>query len=176
MDITKYLKNKDIQVSADDFDLEKLEKDIRKGYVSSDEVEKARQEALKESTATYTELEDKFNKLEKSYNDIEARNTELTSLNKVANLKTEMVSQGFKKEDLDEVIKLRNSIYQDEQDDSKAISQIKERYGATFFPKIETEVEKKIEIPEESKFAQPVKKAVDLDVGRKTNIRDIVIK
>ena len=56
------------------------------------------------------------------------------------------------------------------------ISQIKERYGATFFPKIETEVEKKIEIPEESKFAQPVKKAVDLDVGRKTNIRDIVIK
>jgi len=176
MEITKYLKNKDLQVSADDFDLEKLEKDIRKGYVSSDEVEKARQEALKESTATYTELEDKFNKLEKSYNDIEARNTELTSLNKVANLKTEMVSQGFKKEDLDEVIKLRNSIYQDEQDDSKAISQIKERYGATFFPKTETAEEKKIEIPEESKFAQPVKKAVDLDVGRKTNIRDIVIK
>lgn len=176
MDITKYLKNKDIQVSAEDFDLEKLEKDIRKGYVSSDEVEKARQDALKESTATYTELEDKYNKLEKSYNDIEARNTELTNLNKVANLKTEMVSQGFKKEDLDEVIKLRNSIYQDEEDDSKAISQIKERYGATFFPKIEAVEEKKIEIPEESKFAQPVKKAVDLDVGRKTNIRDIVIK
>ena len=37
MDITKYLKNKDIQVSTDDFDIEKLEKDIRKGYVSSDE-------------------------------------------------------------------------------------------------------------------------------------------
>lgn len=176
MDITKYLKNKDIQVSADDFDLEKLEKDIRKGYVLSEEVDKARQDALKESTANYSTLENDKNKLEKTLADMEARNAELTNLNKVANLKTEMVSQGFKKEDLDEVIKLRNSIYQDEEDDSKAISQIKERYGATFFPKIETEVEKKIEIPEESKFAQPVKKAVDLDVGRKTNIKEIVIK
>ena len=123
-----------------------------------------------------TELEEKYNKLEKSYNDIETRNIELTNNIKTKNLEVEMVSQGFKKEDLDEVIKLRNSIYQDEEDDSKAISQIKERYGATFFPKIETEVEKKIEIPEESKFVQPVKKAVDLDVSRKTNIRDIVIK
>ena len=176
MDITKYLKNKDIQVSAEDFDLEKLEKDIRKGYVLSEEVDKAREDALKESTANYSSLESEKNKLEKTLADMETRNAELTNLNKVANLKTEMVSQGFKKEDLDEVIKLRNSIYQDEEDDSKAISQIKERYGATFFPKTETEVEKKIEIPEESKFAQPVKKAVDLDVGRKTNIRDIVIK
>lgn len=176
MDITKYLKNKDIQVSAEDFDLEKLEKDIRKGYVSSDEVEKARQDALKESTANLSTLENDKNKLEKTLADTEARNAELTNLNRAANLKVEMVSQGFKKEDLDEVIKLRNSIYQDEQDDSKAISQIKERYGATFFPKTETVEEKKIDIPEESKFAQPVKKAVDLDVGRKTNIRDIVIK
>ena len=176
MDISKYITNKDIQLSNEDINLEKLENDIRKGYVLSEEVNKAREDALKESTANYSSLESEKNKLEKTLADMETRNAELTNLNKVANLKTEMVSQGFKKEDLDEVIKLRNSIYQDEQDDSKAISQIKERYGATFFPKIETEVEKKIEIPEESKFAQPVKKAVDLDVSRKTNIRDIVIK
>ena len=64
MDITKYLKNKDIQVSNDDLDIEKLEKDIRKGYVLSEEVENARKEALKENTASYTELEEKYNKLE----------------------------------------------------------------------------------------------------------------
>ena len=56
MDISKYITNKDIQLSNDDINIEKLEKDIRKGYVSSDEVDKARKDALKESTATYTEL------------------------------------------------------------------------------------------------------------------------
>jgi uncharacterized protein YdcH (DUF465 family) len=97
MDISKYLTNKDIQLSNDDINIEKLEKDIRKGYVSSDEVENARQEALKQNTASYTELEEKYNKLEKSYNDIEARNTELTNSTKGLKLQVEMVSQGFKK-------------------------------------------------------------------------------
>ena len=46
MDISKYLTNKDIQLSNDDINIEKLEKDLRKGYVLSDEVENARQEAL----------------------------------------------------------------------------------------------------------------------------------
>ena len=32
MDISKYLTNKDIQLSNDDINIEKLEKDIRKGY------------------------------------------------------------------------------------------------------------------------------------------------
>ena len=56
MDISKYLTNKDIQLSNEDINLEKLEKDIRKGYVLSEEVENARKEALKENTASYTEL------------------------------------------------------------------------------------------------------------------------
>ena len=111
MEITKYLKNKDVQVSTEDFDLEKLEKDIRKGYVLSEEVENARNEALKESTAKITELDDKYNKLEKSYNDIEARNTELTNANRDYKLQVEMVAQGFKKEDFKEVSTLRNTLY-----------------------------------------------------------------
>ena len=36
MDISKYLKNKDIQLSNDDINVEKLENDIRKGYVLSE--------------------------------------------------------------------------------------------------------------------------------------------
>ena len=79
MDINKYLNNKDIQLSNEDINFEKLEKDIRKGYVLSDEVETARKEAIKENTARYTELEEKYNTLEKSYSDIEARNTQLTN-------------------------------------------------------------------------------------------------
>ena len=39
MDISKYVTNKDIQLSNEDINFEKLEKDIRKGYVSSEEIE-----------------------------------------------------------------------------------------------------------------------------------------
>ena len=173
MDISKYITNKDIQVSNEDINFEKLEKDIRKGYVLSEEVERARQEALKENTATYTELEEKYNKLEKSYNDIEARNTELTNAEKGLRLQVEMVSQGFKKENLDEISALRNSLYKDEEDDSKAVAMIKEKYKATYFP----EVEKKVEIPDEESFnynSNPVDK--EIKITRKTGIKDLIIK
>ena len=116
MDISKYVTNKDIQLSNDDINIEKLEKDIRKGYVLSDEVDKARSEALKENTASYTELEEKYNKLEKSYNDIETRNTELTNSTRGLKLQVEMVSQGFKKENLEEISALRNSLFKDEEE------------------------------------------------------------
>ena len=174
MEISKYLKNKDLQVSADD--LEKLEKDIRKGYVLSEEVEKARNEALKENTASYTELEEKYNKLEKSYNDIEARNTELTNTKRGLEQRVEMVSLGFKKEDFDEVSKLRNSIYADEEDDSKAFASIKERYNGTFFGKSEEEQPKPVSIPNETNFNSTVKPKEEIKVTRKTNLKDLIIK
>ena len=175
MDILKYLKNKDIQVSSDDFDIEKLEKDIRKGFVSSEEVEKARNEANKEWATKYTALEEEKNKLDKSYADIEARNTELTTNKRGLEQKVEMVSLGFKKEDFDEVSILRNSIYADEQDDSKAFSSIKERYGATFgFNKVE-EPQKPV-VPNEPSFNSIVKPIQGIKVTRNTSIKDLVIK
>ena len=39
MDIKKYIKNKDIEISNDDINIEKLENDLRKGYELSSEVE-----------------------------------------------------------------------------------------------------------------------------------------
>lgn len=175
MDISKYITNKDIQLSNEDINLEKLEKDIRKGYVLSDEVEKARNEALKESTATYTELEEKYNKLEKSYNDIESRNTELTNSTRGLKLEVEMVSQGFKKENLEEISALRNSLFKDEEDDSKAIALIKEKYKATYFP--ETMEEKKpVEVPNETSFNTTTKPKEEIKITRKTPLKDLVIK
>lgn len=172
MDITKYLKNKDIELSNDDINIEKLEKDIRKGYVSSDEVDKAREEARKENTASYTELEDKYNKLEKSYNDIESRNTELTNSTKGLKLQVEMVTQGFKKESLDEIAALRNSLYKDEEDDAKAISMIKEKYKATYFP----EANKPVNVPNEGNFNSSSKPKEEIKVTRKTSVKDLIIK
>jgi len=173
MDISKYITNKEIQLSNDDINLEKLEKDIRKGYVLSEEVEIARKEALKEGTTNYTALEEKYNKLEKSYNDIEARNTELTNTERGLKLQVEMVSQGFKKENLDEISALRNSLYKDEEDDSKAIAMIKEKYKATYFP--ETEV-KPMNIPNETNFNSTTKPKEEIKVTRKTSLKDLIIK
>ena len=173
MDISKYLTNKDIQLSNEDINLEKLEKDIRKGYVLSEEVENARKEALKESTATYTELEDKYNKLEKSYNDIEARNTTLTNELSGTKLQVEIVSQGFKKENVAEISALRTSLFKDEEDDAKAIASIKEKYKATYFPE---EQQPKVNIPSETSFTSNVEPEKKPNITRQTGIKDLIIK
>ena len=175
VDITKYLKNKDIQVSADDFDIEKLEKDIRKGYMSAEDVDKMEQKIKTEATTNYTALEDKYNKLEKSYNDTEARNVELTNATNGLKLEVEIVSQGFKKENIQEISALRNSLYKDEQDNSKAIAMIKEKYKATYFPE---EPKTNVVVPNENKLdnSNGVKKTPEISVTRKTSIKDIFNK
>ena len=162
-----------IELSNDDINIEKLEKDIRKGYVSSDEIDSVRDEINKEWTSKYTTLEDEKNKLEKSYNDIEARNTELTTNQRGLEQKVEMVSLGFKKEDLDEVSKLRNSVYADETDDVKAFTSIKERYGSTFGFVKEPE---KPSVPEEPSFNSDTKPKQEVKVTRNTSIKDLIIK
>ena len=172
MDISKYLTNKDIQLSNEDINFEKLEKDIRKGYVLSEEVETARQEALKENTAHYTELEEKYNKLEKSYNDIETRNTQLTNNERGLKLQVEMVSQGFKKENLEEISALRNSLFKDEEDDAKAVAMIKEKYKATYFP----EPEKTPSVPNETSFNSTTRPKEEIKITRKTSLKDLIIK
>lgn len=173
MDISKYLTNKDVQLSNDDINIEKLEKDIRKGYVLSEEVENARQEALKESTANYTQLEDKYNKLEKSYNDIEARNTTLANELTGTKLQVEIVSQGFKKENVAEISALRTSLFKDEEDDAKAIASIKEKYKATYFPE---EEQPKVVIPSEPGFTTKIEPEKKPNITRNTSIRDMIIK
>lgn len=172
MDITKYLKNKDVELSNDDINIEKLEKDIRKGYVLSDEVETAKKEAIKESTSKYTELESKFNNLDKSYNDLQAKNVEQTNTIGGLRLQVEMMEQGFSKDKFDEVSKLRTSLYAEETDDAKAISMIKENFKGTYFPKTEV----KTEVPNEPAFTTKQSQAEPINIyrGRKTPIKDLM--
>jgi hypothetical protein len=175
MDITKYLTNKDIQLSNDDINIEKLEKDIRKGYVSNEELELAKKEAIEKGTSKFTELETKYASLEKNYTALETRNTELSNSNRGLKLENEMISQGFKPEYFDEVVKLRNSLYADEEDDKKAIAGIKERFSATYFP-VKEEV-KAPNIPEETKFTQqPSIPVSEVKITRKTSIKDLFRK
>jgi hypothetical protein len=172
MDISKYITNKDIQLSNEDINLEKLEKDIRKGYVLSEELENAKKEAIKESTSKYSELETKYNTLDKSYNDLQAKYTEQTNSNGALKLQVEMVSQGFGKDKFEEISQLRNTLYKDEVDDSKAISMIKEKFGATYFPKAET----KTEVLNESNFNSQPKQNNEIKITRKTRLIDLLKK
>jgi hypothetical protein len=172
MDIKKYLTNKDIQLSEDDINLEKLEKDIRKGYVLSEEVDKARDEALKESTSKYAELETKYNTLDKSFNDLQAKNVELANSNGGLKLQVEMVSQGFGKDKFEEITQLRNTLFKDEVDDSKAITMIKEKFGATYFP----QSSKTADVPNDSNFNNQEETKKEIKITRKTSLRDLLKK
>ena len=168
MDISKYLTNKDIQLSNEDINFEKLEKDIRKGYVSSEEIENTRKSVTDELNKNYSQLEEKYNQLQKSYDDIEARNTQLTSNENNLKLEVEMVSQGFKKEQFEEISTLRNSLFKEETDNAKAISMIKEKYHSTYFP------ETQVEVPNETSFETSSKPKEEIKVTRKTSIRDLL--
>ena len=176
MDIKKYLNNKDIELSNEDINFEKLEKDIRKGYVLSEEVDKAKQETQNEMSSKYTELESKFNGLDKTYNDLQAKNVELNKSNSDLKLQVEMVSQGFKKDQFDEISKLRTTLFADEEDNAKAISGIKEKFRDTYFPKQQEETQK-IDIPNEAGFKNPSNPPKqELKVTRKTSIKELLKK
>ena len=166
----KYLKNDEIKLTNEDFDTQKLIKDLQQGMVSESEVDKrleeARKEWEKESTKTYGELEEK-------YNDLEKRNADLTTKNSELHLQNVMTREGFKEEQFEEISKLRTSIYA-EDDDETAIKNIKEKFKNTYFPEpekvITTPVPSENKINIEPQVKEPIK------ITRKTNIKDLFLK
>lgn len=174
MDIKKYIKNKDIEISNDDINIEKLENDLRKGYELSSEVEekvsKALNEANKTSKGAYSELETKYNELQTKYDDIEKRNTDITERNKTLALENVMTRAGFKDEDFKDISSMRYSMFGDIKDDKEAINQIKEKFKNTYF---QTEpVKAKDDLPINNGSTEPQQPVVN----RKTSIRDLRIK
>ena len=82
-----------------------------------------------------------------------------------------MVSQGFGKDKFEEISQLRNTLFKEETDDSKAIAMIKEKFGATYFPKAET----KAEVPNESSFNNAnQEQKQEIKITRKTSLRDLL--
>lgn len=167
MDIKKYITNKDITITNDDIDIEKLTTDLRKGYELTSEVDakikSAVDEANKVSQKTFDDLQGK-------YDDIEKRNTDLADKVKKVSLERTMVEYGFNKDQFDEVSKMRSSLYSEEADDDKAISQIKEKFKDTYFPTPKEEPPKpKDDLP----LGQPVQEPKEIAVNRKTPIKNL---
>lgn len=170
MDIKKYIKNKDIEINNDDFDIEKLENDLRKGYELSSEVEKKVSSAVAEANKTSKQA---FDELQSKYDDIEKRNTDITERNRTLALENVMTRAGFKEEDFKDVSSMRYSMFSEEKDDVKAIEGIKEKFKNTYFPTITTEPPKaKDDLPINNGSVEPPKP----EVNRLTSIKDIVLK
>lgn len=177
MDIKKYITNKDIVLSNDDINIEKLENDLRKGYVLSDEVDSkvksAIDEANKTSKAEYDKLKGEYDSLQNSVAEYEKRNSDLAERNKSLTLENVMTREGFKQEDFKDISAMRYSMFKDEQDDNKAIASIKEKYKATYFPTVEKEEPKqKDDLPINNGVKEPTKP----NVNRMTRIKDLIIK
>lgn len=175
MDIKKYITNKDIEITNDDINIEKLTQDLRKGYVESSEVDSkvksAVDEANKTSSTTLADLQSKFDDISKKYEDVEARNVSLTESNKRVELERDMASYGFKKENFEEVSKLRNSLFADD-DNETALSKIGEKFKGTYFPE-----DKKIDVPNEPGFkSNQDTKPTEPVITRNTSIASLLIK
>ena len=179
MDISKYLTNKDITLSNDDVDIEKLTKDLRKGYIEESEAKanaKASYETelkdLRKSLEEKANLaESKYTVLENSYNDLNARYTEQSKQLSAEHLRGIALENGFNSADVEEVSKLRTSLYADVQDDIEAIQKIKDRYGKSFFDNSNTKA------PDEKNFGSGNQtKKNDVVITRNTSIQDLIKK
>lgn len=176
--LKNYLTNKDITISNDDFDIEKLEADIRKGYTSNEEVDKK----LQESTSGLVSKSD-FDKLQKDYTELKSNYDNQTKVlsdtnEKMArvNFESKLTRKGFQDKDFDEVIKMRNSVYADEKDDNKAIDEIADRFKDTYFPSIKSEDKPTFsQAPNEPPITGD-SKAKDIKISRSTSIKDLLIK
>lgn len=167
--LEKYLKNKDLKVTDEDFDLESLKTDLTKDYVLSKEADKRVDEAVKQKT---TELTKQLTDLQASYDSLNKNYTTTTDRVKELSLENIMVRKGFNDKDFKEVSKLRSTLYSEEKDDSKAIDLIAEKFGNTYLPKKEEEPT----IPKESSVGGTQTATKETPILRNTRLKDLVIK
>ena len=177
MDIKKYITNKDIEISNEDVNIEKLENDLRKGYVLSSEVDSQIKSAVEEVNKTskieYDKIVAENTTLQNSIADYEKRNTDLADRNKTLTLENVMTREGFKEEDFKDISSMRYSMFADEKDDVKAISSIKEKFKDTYFP---TPIVEDTKQKDDKPINNGVSKPVEPKISRNTRIKDLLIK
>ena len=180
IDITKYLKNKDVKIKNDDFDFDALEKDLYKDYTKNSEV----QSKIKESTKDMVSKSD-FDKLQSDYSTLETNYNNQTKVlsdtnDKMArvSLESKLVRKGFKEENFDEIIKLRNSLYADEKDDQKAVDAIAEKFKNTYLQETDKKGTNYTSAPNEAGMSGKNANdnaGKDIKITRNTSIKDMMI-
>jgi hypothetical protein len=171
MEISKYLTNKDIQITNDDVNIEKLQKDLTKGMYTEDDLKAEIQKVKDSYEGSNKEVNEKLAKLQTDYDSLSNKYAEQSQDLKNKNLLNVMLEQGFKSSSFDEVSKLRQSLYGDEPDDTKAVQKVKEHFGKVYFE------ESKGQAPNEGSF-EP-KKADDTSkivITRNTKLSQLMTK
>lgn len=177
IDITKYLKNKDVKITNDDFDFNAMEKDLYKDYTKNSDIKSPKDMVSK---ADYDKLQTDYSALETNYNNtIKTLNDTNTKMARVS-LESKLVRKGFEEKDFDEVVKLRNSLYADEKDDQKAVDAIAEKFKNTYFSNNANSNSNVnyTKAPNEAGIngnTSNTNKARDIKVTRNTSIHDLII-
>lgn len=174
IDLSKYLKNKDITLSNDVFDMTKLEKDIYKGYTKNSEIKEpdysdyVKKEDFTKLQNDYTTMENNYNSTVKSLNDTNDKMARVS-------LESKLVRKGFKEENFDEIVKLRNSLFAEEKDDQKAVDSIAEKFKDTYFKQEKSEIPF-TQSPNESGVNGNNNAGKDIKITRSTSIKDLFVK
>lgn len=177
LDLTKYLNNKDAQIKNEDFDLAKLEKDLSKDYIKRSDVKEpdysgyVRKEDFDKLQSDYSKMETNYNNTVKTLSDTNDKMARVT-------LESKLVRKGFEEKDFDEVVKLRNSLYADEEDDQKAVDSIAEKFKNTYFANANDNSNLKFsQAPNESNLTDSSSKSnatESIKITRSTSIRDLI--
>lgn len=75
IDLSKYLKNKDVQITNEDFDLDAMEKEIYKGYTKNSDIKApdysgyVKKEDFDKLQSDYTTMENNYNTTVKTLSD-----------------------------------------------------------------------------------------------------------
>ena len=174
MDIKKYLTNKEISLTNDDIDLEKLTQDLRKGYVEEKVAKSELENQLKDAKA---ELTKQYVDMENSYKDMQSRYEAQTKSLNEEKLKNVFLGQGFKADQFDEVSKLRTSLYADVKDDNEAVQKIKDHFNKVYFETPTEPSNPQEQAPNEDTFgANKPKEEPKIVVSRSTPLKDLFIK
>lgn len=178
IDLTKFVKNKDLKLSNDDIDLEGLESEIRKGYTKDSDVKAQIKEATKDMVAKsdfdkvnsdLSAMTNNYNNTVKTLNDTNEKMAEISFNSKLA-------ENHFNKKDYQEVREIRNSIFKDVKDDNEAISKIAEKFKGTYFPNSDKTGDGFTKAPNESSLKNNnVEKGNEIHITRKTRVKDLLI-
>ena len=136
-----------------------------------EQIKNAVEDIKKSSKVEYDKLKGDYDTLQNNIAEYEKRNTDLVEKNKTLSLQNVMIKEGFKEENFNDISSMRYSMYADETDDAKAISQIKEKFKSTYFPTVEP-TKQKDDPPINNGVVQPQ----DIKVSRLTSIKDILKK
>lgn len=173
IDITKFLKNKDVKVKNEDFDLEAMSKEVYKGYTKNEDIKQPKDMVSK---ADFDKLQSDYTELEKNYNTTVKTLSDTNDKMARVSLESKLVRKGFKEEDFDEVVKLRNSLFADEKDDQKAVDSIAEKFKNTYFSDVKTNMYNPA--PNEAGINsnnQNNKAGKDIKITRTTSLKDLII-